>query len=109
MRVALPNVSELQWKLCCLSTARAVNFDKYAYPIKNDWIYTIYKQLNSQGNFYRRQVKWNALLPQTQAKGETILQCLRDFDLWRTHLEDKDFVTTLNHHLNQLQRQTIHI
>ncbi|KAJ0008177.1 hypothetical protein Pint_28832 [Pistacia integerrima] len=44
-----------------------------------------------------------------KAKGETILQCLRDFDLWRTHLEDMDFVTALNHHLNQLQRQKIPI
>ncbi|KAJ0074950.1 hypothetical protein Patl1_33356 [Pistacia atlantica] len=44
-----------------------------------------------------------------KAEGETILQCLRDFDLWRTHLEDKDFVTALSHRLNQFQRQTIRI
>ncbi|XP_031261730.1 protein SIEVE ELEMENT OCCLUSION B-like [Pistacia vera] len=36
------------------------------------------------------------------AKSETILQSLKDFDSWKTHVEDKDFVTALNHHLNQL-------
>ncbi|KAJ0076216.1 hypothetical protein Patl1_33443 [Pistacia atlantica] len=40
------------------------------------------------------------------AKGETILQCLNDFDSWKAHMEDKDFVAALNHHLNQLQKHT---
>ncbi|KAJ0075539.1 hypothetical protein Patl1_33431 [Pistacia atlantica] len=41
-----------------------------------------------------------------KAKGETILQCLEDFDSWKKHMEDMDFVTALNHQLNQLQKPT---
>ncbi|KAJ0075585.1 hypothetical protein Patl1_33348 [Pistacia atlantica] len=32
------------------------------------------------------------------AKSEIILKCLSDFDLWRTYMNEKEFVTTLKHY-----------
>ncbi|KAJ0007019.1 hypothetical protein Pint_28828 [Pistacia integerrima] len=74
--------------------------------VEND---PIMQEINTLLSFDKSEEGWavfgrgSAL---AKAKGETILQCLRDFDIWRTHLEYKDFVTALNNHLNQLQQPT---
>ncbi|KAJ0075372.1 hypothetical protein Patl1_33339 [Pistacia atlantica] len=36
------------------------------------------------------------------AKSDTILQCLSDFELWRTHVKDEDIVTALKHYHRKL-------
>ncbi|KAJ0075540.1 hypothetical protein Patl1_33430 [Pistacia atlantica] len=66
-------------------------------------------EINSLLSFDKNHEGWAVFCRGTamaMAKGETILQCLKDFDSRKTHMEDKDFVTALNHHLNQLQKST---
>ncbi|KAJ0075851.1 hypothetical protein Patl1_33318 [Pistacia atlantica] len=74
--------------------------------VEND---PILQEINSLLSFDKNHEGWAVFCRGTamaKAKGETILQCLKDFDSWKTHMEDKDFVTALNHHLNQLQKPT---
>ncbi|KAJ0074731.1 hypothetical protein Patl1_33300 [Pistacia atlantica] len=61
------------------------------------------QEINTLLSFDKNHEGWAVFCRGTamaMAKGETILQCLKDFDSWKTHMEDKDFVTALNHHLN---------
>ncbi|KAJ0074928.1 hypothetical protein Patl1_33441 [Pistacia atlantica] len=74
--------------------------------VEND---PILQEINTLLSFDKNHEGWAVFCRGTamaKAKGETILQCLKDFDSWKTLMEDKDFMTALNHHLNQLQKPT---
>ncbi|KAJ0075584.1 hypothetical protein Patl1_33349 [Pistacia atlantica] len=74
--------------------------------VEND---PILREINTLLSFDKNHEGWAVFCRGTAmatAKGETILQCLKDFHSWKTHMGDKDFVTALNHHLNQLQKPT---
>ncbi|KAJ0075374.1 hypothetical protein Patl1_33335 [Pistacia atlantica] len=74
--------------------------------VEND---PILQEINTLLSFDENHEGWAVFCKGTamaKAKGETILQCIKDFDSWKTLMEDKDFMTALNHHLNQLQKLT---
>ncbi|KAJ0074737.1 hypothetical protein Patl1_33306 [Pistacia atlantica] len=79
---------------------------KLGCRVEND---PIMQEIDTMLSFGRRGEQWALFSKGTviaKAKGETILDCLNDFDSWKTYLKDTDFVTALNHHLNQLQKPT---
>ncbi|KAJ0007462.1 hypothetical protein Pint_28841 [Pistacia integerrima] len=79
---------------------------KLGCRVEND---PIMQEIDTMLRFDRSGEGWALFCKGTaiaRADGETIGQCLIDFDSWKTYLKDTDFVTALNHHLNQLQKPT---
>ncbi|KAJ0074977.1 hypothetical protein Patl1_33358 [Pistacia atlantica] len=61
----------------------------------------IMQEINTILSFDEKDEGWAAFFKGSDmaiTKSENILQCLRDFDLWRTYMKKKEFVITLQHY-----------
>ncbi|KAJ0075151.1 hypothetical protein Patl1_33452 [Pistacia atlantica] len=72
------------------------------YTVEHDHMM---KEINTILSFDESDEGWAVFCrgsAMAMAKSDTILQCLSDFELWRTHVKDKDSVTALSHYHRKL-------